>query len=63
MNRKEYELLAGYLRRYVEANKGNQYEDISRQFALNMADLLEAEYVNFNKDRFLKACGIEQDNV
>lgn len=54
MTRKDYKVVAtGLVMATVPAEH-------LRTMALYMADELEREYDNFNRDKFLKACGVSE---
>lgn len=64
MNQKEYELIAKVFRTELGKLGGTktQYNygraDGWRNIALSMVAELENTYTNFDKDKFMKACGL-----
>ena len=61
MTKKDYELIAGAISRRVIVGRpitGNNL--IVYQVALSIATKLENDNPLFNRDKFLKACGVEQ---
>lgn len=62
MNRKEYELIAGVLK-YTVPDLAHHESAVYKQWEWimhSLAETLEKNYDNFNRDKFLKACGIEE---
>lgn len=55
MNRKEYELIAATL-------KANHEDGGEITIIYWLADAFEKEYTNFNRDKFLTACGVTETN-
>lgn len=59
MTKKDYELIAGVLKRYNDANNGNMFEDILHDVSYDFATALQEENPKFDSNKFLEACGIK----
>ena len=55
LHNKDYEAIAGIVK--GEANTAYGF-CVTRTLARRLADLFEKDNPNFNRDRFLKACGL-----
>lgn len=56
MTRKDYELIAGVLKNYLRIDYG--VECVLEELAEEFADVLATTNPLFNRDKFLKACGV-----
>lgn len=66
MNQKEYELIAGHFKNELGFYDPDTYGDgelepyeVIKSCAIGMAAALESEYTNFDRTKFLTACGID----
>jgi len=60
MNRKDYIKFAAMFEREITRAKTKGIGSATMiVMACNTADIFEADNPNFNRDRFLKACGVE----
>ena len=59
MTKKDYELIAGVLRQEVKYEFNLTCQEVIISLVHNMAKHLEKANPRFDRDRFLKACGIE----
>lgn len=73
MTKKDYELIAGCFNWFntiqleqdtkdLEPETVDSMRTASKDIAETLADNLERENPRFNRDKFLKACGLEADN-
>lgn len=58
MQRRHFELIAETIAELADGNHPLHGQDI-RMIALRFANKLRATNPNFNRDRFLRACGVE----
>lgn len=56
MTKKHYEAIAAAFRAYIATNTG---ANIARPIAKDLADYFATDNKNFDRTRFLQACGIE----
>lgn len=56
MTKKHYEAIAAAFRPYIVSNTG---ANIARPIAKDLADYFATDNKNFDRARFLQACGIE----
>ena len=59
MHKKDFELIASILKTYNESVKNGWAYEMENAFT----DMLAEKYPKFQKDKFLRACGVEVKNT
>ena len=62
MTKKDYQIIANVFKKkidpiYKDYSRNTEWE-LLENLAIDMADALQADNTRFNKDTFLKACGL-----
>lgn len=61
MTKKHYELIAKVIRQETESYPKHSPEYLAIGFLVsNLAEKLKGDNINFNSDRFFRACGLEE---
>ena len=61
MTKKDYIAFANIIRGYKNDPHYNGTTELIGQFAVQFADLFEQDNAQFDRGRFLKACGVKTD--
>jgi hypothetical protein len=68
MTKKDYELIASIIKDYIDYSYNVEdtddfiVHDYAERIAYKMAETLASKNPRFDKEKFLKACGVEIDN-
>jgi hypothetical protein len=63
MTKKDYELIASSLKKSFDEAQGNLNQEVTVEgLIIDLSDTLASKNPRFNKEKFLKACGVEIDN-
>ena len=62
MNQKEYEMIGQVVKDQLSQSGQEGSKDIT-QLVLKLADEFEKHYQKFQRDRFIRGCGIDQSEL